>query len=395
MGRGGAEQTLPALLRQIDPKKYETDLYVLLGQGELIKRVPESVHVLNKKYSRETVLSGRGRKILAGTVFLDFFRHAALARNFGYMAQNGLSMFRTHHFQADKLLWKLISDASPTPKRKYDLAVAYLEGGSTYFVADHVRAKKKTAFIHVDYRQAGYTPALDHGCYGRVDRIFCVSEDNRKSFLSAYPGYAPKTEVFHLSPDRKELERKAALPGGFTDGFGGVRVLTVARLVAQKHLDVSVRAMALYEERRRGGKSRLPEVRWYVLGDGDERRELERAIRDARLEEKFVLSGVRDNPYPYIRQADICVHCTGFEGRSIALQEEKMLGKPVIASDCSGNRELIRDGEDGILVPLEPSAIERALEKLAADPAEAARLGAAASSSTMGADGADRILNDI
>lgn len=389
MGRGGAEQTLLNLLRQIDFSKYRVDLFVLLGQGELLEKVPRQVRVLNRHYSKETVLSRRGRWILARTVAGDCFRNGSLFRNFGYIIQNAARMGKD--IMPDKLLWKLVSDASPLPRGEYDLAVAYLEGGSTYYVADHVRAKRKIAFIHVDYRMAGYTPALDHGCYGKMDRIFCVSEDNRKSFLSVYPEFASKTEVFHLAPDRKELRRKAHLPGGFSDDFPGIRILTVARLVAQKQLDISIRAMRLYEDR----KDSLPEIRWYVLGDGDERARLEQLIQKSGLEGKFVLLGVRDNPYPYIRQADICVHCTGFEGRSIALQEEKMLGKPIVASDCSGNREIIRDAEDGLLVPLEPSAIEQALEKLIRNPPAAKKLGERAAASDMGADGVSRILEGV
>lgn len=389
MGRGGAEQTLLTLLRQIDYSKYRVHLFVLLGQGELLSKVPSEVRVLNRQYSQETVLSDRGRRILAKTVAKDCFRNASLFRNFGYMIRNAVHMGRD--IRPDKLLWKLVSDASPVPRGKYDLAVAYLEGGSTYYVADHVRAKRKIAFIHVDYRMAGYTPSLDHGCYEKMDRIFCVSEDNRKSFLSVYPDFAAKTEVFHLAPDPAELKRKAALPGGFSDDFSGVRILTVARLVAQKQLDISIRAMRLYEDR---GNS-LPEIRWYVLGDGDERQELEDLIKEEHLEGKFILLGVRDNPYPYIRQADICVHCTGFEGRSIALQEEKMLGKPVIASDCSGNREIIQDGKDGLLVALAPSAIEQALEKLILNPSFTAELEQNAPLSDAGADDVKRILEGV
>ena len=51
--------------------------------------------------------------------------------------------------QADKLLWKMLSDAGPDIKEEFDLAVAYLEGASTYYVRDHVNAKRRVAFIHV------------------------------------------------------------------------------------------------------------------------------------------------------------------------------------------------------------------------------------------------------
>ena len=61
----------------------------------------------------------------------------------------------------DKLLWRAISDGARRFPEEYDLAVAFLEGGSAYYVADHVRAKKKAAFIHIDYQKAGYSRELD------------------------------------------------------------------------------------------------------------------------------------------------------------------------------------------------------------------------------------------
>ena len=67
-------------------------------------------------------------------------------------------------------------------------------------------------------------------------------------------------------------------------------------------------------------------------------------------------------------QTDIYVHATRFEGKSIAIQEAQILGCPVIASDCNGNREQIENGIDGILCSLTPEAIADSIKELIADP---------------------------
>ena len=146
-------------------------------------------------------------------------------------------------------------------------------------------------------------------------------------------------------------------------------ILTVGRLVPQKALDLSVRAMALV-------KKAEPDTRWYVLGEGEERRSLEARISALGLEGDFLLPGVTDNPYPYYRQADLYVHCSRFEGRSIAVREAMLLGCPVLLSDCAGNRDQITDGADGILTPLEPEAMGEAILRLIRDPDLRTRLGA-------------------
>ena len=87
------------------------------------------------------------------------------------------------------------------------------------------------------------------------------------------------------------------------------------------------------------------------------RESLEEQIKEAGLETDFILLGVKSNPFPYCKDCDFYVHATGFEGKSIAIQEAQTLGKPILATDCSGNREQINDGVDGLLCPLTPEAV--------------------------------------
>ena len=94
------------------------------------------------------------------------------------------------------------------------------------------------------------------------------------------------------------------------------------------------------------------DIRWYILGEGPERVALERQISDFGLKERFILMGSMENPYPYIKNADIYVHATRFEGKSIAVEEAQILGKVIVASDCTGNAEQIISEYDGILLPL-------------------------------------------
>ena len=159
---------------------------------------------------------------------------------------------------------------------------------------------------------------------------------------------------------------------GFSDGFQGIRLLTIGRLTWQKRYDIAIQAMALLKE-----KCGVP-VRWYVLGEGDLRDSLEQQIKEAHLEQDFVLLGVQMNPYPYCKNCDIYVHATGFEGKSIAIQEAQTLGKPILATNCSGNREQIIDGKDGRLCQLTPEAVSEQLVWMIHHPEECRAYGEAA-----------------
>ena len=137
LGGAGAEKALLELLKRFTPDRYEVDLYVLLGQGELISQVPGYVNILNRDYTAESVLSAEGKKELNRKVLRRLFIHRALLKNIPYLIKNTFSMLGRKKIYPDKFLWRIMSDSGMKLNKSYDMAVAYLEGGATYFVHDH------------------------------------------------------------------------------------------------------------------------------------------------------------------------------------------------------------------------------------------------------------------
>ena len=351
LGCGGAERAMLNLLSVLDLNKYDISLFVLTSQGELRRELPENVRLINNKYKEVSVLTKKGRRLLTLSVLKAGIGKALFLRRAPYIIKNFLIMLKKGKILLDKLFWRLLSDGAPKIQEEYDLAVAYLEGGATYYVADYVKAKKKAAFVHIDYEKAGYTRELDLDCYEKFDRIFTVSDEVKEHFLRVYPKYENITSVFNNILNQERIKKMAEQGEGFNDGFKGLRILTVGRLTRQKRYDVAINAMKLMKE-----KIGVP-IRWYVLGEGDLRQELEQQIKSAGLENDFILMGVKENPYPYYKDCDFYVHATEFEGKSIAVQEAQVLGKPILATDCSGNREQIENGTDGILCELDPGQV--------------------------------------
>ena len=364
LGYGGAERAMLNLFDILDPEKYEISLFVLTGQGELSHELPEYVHLLNQNYKDVSVHTKEGRKLLMRSVLRVGIGKGLFLRRAPYLLKNFRNMRRNGKILPDKLCWCLLADGAPIIRKEYDLAVAYLEGGATYYVAEHVKAKKKAAFVHIDYGQAGYGRELDQDCYRKIDWIFTVSDEVKDHFLEVYPEYKQKVSVFHNLVNQERIRRMADEESGFEDDFQGYRILTVGRLNHQKRYDIAIRAMALLKE-----KSKVP-VRWYVLGEGNLRTSLEQQIRDAGLEKEFILLGVKENPFPYYKNCDFYVHATGFEGKSIAIQEAQTLGKPILATDCSGNREQMTNGVDGCMFQLTPEAVSKQLLWMIEHPEE-------------------------
>lgn len=371
LGQAGAETALVELLKRLDEKEYDISLYVLMGQGEMIHALPDYVHVLNKKFCDKSVLSKEGQGNMKKTVMKAMLRRATWLMDFSYLVKHFFGMVVKKQLKMDKLLWRVLSDGADRFETKYDLAVAYLEGGATYYVADHVNALKKAAFVHVDYGQAGYSRSLDKNCYLKYDSVYTVSEEVKKAFLTYYPECTEQTGIFHNLLNKDLILEKSGEFKAYEDTFEGFRIATVGRLTTQKAFEVSIEAMALLKEK--GEK-----VKWYVYGEGDQRKKLEDLIKSKNLTEDFILCGAVPNPYPYMKAADIYVHCSRFEGKSIAIQEAQILGKAILVSDCSGNREQVIPGVDGLMCDLLPQDICDNIVKLIHDEEMRSRLGAAA-----------------
>lgn len=388
MGRAGAEKALLELLKSLEGSGYDLSLYVIMGQGEMIGELPPYVRLLNRRYSGESVLTERGKRIMAKTVCAAFFKNGHFFRKLGNALKICLDMRKRGRIQPDKLLWRVLSDGAERFDEKFDLAVAYLEGASAYYVSDHVNAVRKCGFVHIDYESAGYTKMMDQNCWDRFDRIFMVSGEAKEHFLKVYPEYGEKSAVFPNIIDQEEIRRKGTLAGGFTDNYEGCRLLTVGRLTYQKAYDVAIDAMKII-------KDAGYRARWYVLGEGDQRKSLEKKIAGLGLQKEFVFLGAVDNPYPYYAQADLYIHATRFEGKSIAIQEAQTLGCPIIASDCNGNREQITDGKDGLLCKLTPQAVADAVCMLLRDKDMRNALGDAAAKKQIGQKKQLLMLQDL
>lgn len=371
LGIGGAERALLELLDGLEGEACAIDLYLMLGRGQLMNQVPDGIRLLNPKVDTGSVLDGPGRQALAGMVIACFFRNGKWADKLAGVLRAFPPMIRRRRIQLDKLLWRVVSDGAVRLNAHYDVAVAWLEGGSAYFVADHVQAEKKLAVVHIDYEHSGYTRAQDHDCWSKFQRIYVVSEEIRKPFLSVYPECREKLRVLPNLVNQEKIRRLAREPGGFSDGWGGPRLLSVGRLTYQKAFDVAIEAMKLL-------KDAGYRVRWYVLGEGDQRGALEKKIAALGLQEDFFLLGTVKNPFPYYAQADIYVHATRFEGWSIAVQEAQTLGCAVVVSDASGNRRQVVHDRDGLVCALCQEDVARAIGCLLSDKERRRRLGEAA-----------------
>jgi GalNAc-alpha-(1->4)-GalNAc-alpha-(1->3)-diNAcBac-PP-undecaprenol alpha-1,4-N-acetyl-D-galactosaminyltransferase len=197
--------------------------------------------------------------------------------------------------------------------------------------------------------------------YGGADRIVVQSQDALNYFL---PKFQSRTAVI---PNPVVLP-----PSGETlleNQRTGLSIIAMGRLSEEKCFDILLRAFVRLKERH-------PNWALTILGEGPQRPVLESLREQLGVVESVFLPGIVKNPEKYLMNASLFVLSSRFEGFPNSLCEAMACGLPVIATDCSsGLREIIRHGEDGILVPPnDVNALANAMDRLMSDKGERRRL---------------------
>ena len=196
------------------------------------------------------------------------------------------------------------------------------------------------------------TKAIMRLAYPRADQVIAVSEGVRDDLMENFGVHGAKIRVIYNPIDMDRIcERALEAP---STNVPQSYIVSAGRLVPSKNFRL------LIESYRSSGIDES----LVILGEGEERRELERLVSRLGLDERVILPGHMQNPYPIIGAARLFVSSSNLEGFPNALIEAMALGCPVVATDCdtgpmeilAGNKRArcteVMLAEHGILVPV-------------------------------------------
>ena len=112
------------------------------------------------------------------------------------------------------------------------------------------------------------------------------------------------------------------------------------------------------------------DFRWYIIGYGPDEQLIRSKIAEAGMEDRIIILGKRSNPYPYIRSCDIYIQPSRYEGKSVTVREAQMLYKPVVVTNYPTASSQIKDGHDGVIVPMDNQGCAEGIINLISDKAK-------------------------
>lgn len=348
---GGVEKALLGMLGKFDSKEYSVEAMFVRRRGAFSNLVPTYVNVSEidlPDEQKETLLCGGTRSAVKhymkkGRVF------TAVKIACGKIIGNPFPEF-LGNFKKLRVC----------PK-KFDVAVCYHMHMPFIlaYVADKIVATKKIAWIHNDFLTTRFKVKQLEKYLEKYDQFYAVSQQLRDEFISIFPQYVNKTEVFHNIIDRDLILRQADNSADWGDVSHGKRILSVGRLNKQKGFDLAIHVARML-------KDSGYDFTWYIVGDGGERPVLEKQIEEMELQDSVVLLGFKDNPYPYMKECDIFALTSRHEGCCVVLDEVITLGKPIVSTKVAGATEQINaiKGDYATLVDIDSVSIYNGIKRM-------------------------------
>lgn len=343
---GGVSKSMVSLLTAWDRQRYDTSLLICCKGGDIYSdRLPKDVHLIYNPVI-EHVMGG-----VSSAWWL--LLHGRIVLSLGVLCRLILSQL------SKPMAGRLIAKMMPAiDSEEYDLIVDYGGQQILYYMVDKLRGKKKVSFFHNDYSKWPFYYNADKHYYPKVDHIFSISEICVNALKRFFPNCINKISVMeNISSPQLIWELSEEQAKSFP--INELCLVTVGHICYRKGIDYIIDAVGLLKQQN-------IDFSWTIVGAVLEPKWIEE-IKRKGLQKYFKFVGVQSNPYPYIRQADIYVHPSRFEGKSIALDEAKILCKPIVVTNFSTVRDQFEDGVNATICAMDGKVLARAILNLYED----------------------------
>lgn len=359
MALGGAERALLGLLNSLDTNRVDVDLFLNQHTGEFMPLIPNDINLLPelkgynaierpmKQILKENQIGVFYGRLIAKLKYKRYFNSLTEEQKklnvseFQYVADSVDSHLRSlHEFGV------------------YDLAISFMQPHN--IVLKKVKAHKKIAWIHTDYSAIHLDVRKEIKIWGDFDYIVSISPDCTKSFINTFPELSNKIiEIENILSPTFVREQAGIIEKTKVGEFKGIKLVSVGRICHAKNYD---NIPYIANKLKQNGLI----FKWFIIGPGSHS-DIDKTIVETGTEDCIEFLGPKDNPYPFIRDCDIYVQPSRYEGKSVTVREAQILCRPVVITDYLTAKSQIENEIDGIICPMDNDSIAQAIFNLIND----------------------------
>lgn len=330
---GGTIVSLHSLLSLIGDKDWHVDVFARKKKGEYLEKLP-NCQVLPENIFVSAGIFHRGKIFKFLNLFLRFLRKE--------LRQIGIDITPLYCYLAG-LSWK---------SKKYDAVISYQED-LTPFVC-YIPASKRIAWIHCDYsRYMKIVGKDEYKYFKRFNHIVCVSEYTRKQFAHSVPKAAEKSVTIYNTINRISISQKARKNDVLDPLFDNTHftIVSLGRIDPVKQFEKIPKIASIIKN-----CTGIP-FRWYIIGGSrlysNVEEEININIKKYNVEKDVIRLQEKGNVYPYLLKSNLMVNTSFSEAFSLVVQEAKALNIPVMINNFGVSSEIIKEGVDGFICPIE------------------------------------------
>lgn len=238
----------------------------------------------------------------------------------------------------------------------YDAVIGFRQSPVCFYLASRkTRGGKKCGFWHVDIEYAGDISSWDY-LLSELDSVACVSNATKDSMKTRYPMLQNKACTVYNLFDVEKINRLAKECNPYENSV--FNIVTVSRVEFEQ------KQLHFIPEICRRLKQDGFLFKWHIVGDGPHMTSLKSLIVEKKVEEMITLQGARNNPFPFLRGADLFVLTSLWETYGMVVVEALVCSTPVIACEYPALNEILSDGVNGLTAENSIDGIYNALRSI-------------------------------
>ncbi|WP_153397441.1 glycosyltransferase [Chryseobacterium vaccae] len=335
MEMGGVEKVILSIIKNLNPEKFDITVCLNLNQGELRNEFPKHVRKVYLTDGRE-----------------DFSQNPLIHKLQLIRRRLKLAKAQKNHTITDRLLGH----------KKFDVEIAPTYSAFSSVINSSNKDSKKIGWFHSEINIPGMQPLVPDILenFPQFDHMIYCSQKIKDIMHQSHPdlSYPAESVVINAIPI-EEIKNKAEEK--IVDLPQGPVFVSVGRLHGRKGYHKLIDA-----------HKRLIDEGFHhsilILGNGEEMKNLTEQIQANNVQNTFILSGNRMNPYPYIKNADYFILPSESEAWPLVIAEALILQKPIIATDTGDVGVMIKDRETGYLINYDTNEMYEAMKVFLTNP---------------------------